>query len=153
MMAILFPREEQIVSRVWHTHFLPNMRSVASRSRRFPTFCVHALNRRRAREHPAPFTANNVDKQPRNRIPVRRTHIRNRFTRHAAPVASLPRRPAEMLAEGIVIQVEQPRIRRLQRPSALPALTLADVHLIALRVHLKNKLLSRGRLNLLRDSP
>lgn len=148
----LLRRVKQVISRVRHTHFLPNLRSTASSRRRFSTSGVHPLNTRRARKHPAALMAHHIHKQPRNRIRIRRSHIRNRFPRNAAPVARLPRRPSKMFAEVFAIHPEKPRIRRLQRLSAPPALILAHVNLIPHRMDLKNKPLPRRRLDLLRNS-
>jgi hypothetical protein len=56
-----------------------------------------------------------------------------------------------MFAEGFAVLVEELRIGRLQRPSELPGVTFAGVHLIALGMHLEQKFLVRGRLELRRN--
>src|SRR5579862_2403135 len=56
-----------------------------------------------------------------------------------------------MPAEWFAVFVEKPRVGRLQRPAELPAVTLADVNLVALRVNFQKQPFLIGRLKLLRD--
>src|SRR4029077_12529463 len=140
-----------MVGGIWHANFLASVDRVATGSRRFAALGVQALNLCHAREHPVALVAYHVDQQPGNGITIGRRNCGNSLALHAAAIAPFPRRSNGMLAKRLAILVEELRLGSLQRPSELRRTFLADVHLVALRVHPEKKLFAGGRLELRRD--
>ena len=147
----LFWRVEEIVRRIRYPQFLSGMPRIAARSRRLSALGINPLNAARARKHATAFVTHNIHQEPGNRIRVRRRRIRYRFAFNTAAVIRFPRWPGKMLSERFSILINQLRTRSLQSPRILRNSFLADVHLVALSMHLQKKLLTGRRLNLLRD--
>ncbi len=147
----LFRRVQEVVSGVWDADFLADVRSVASGRWCLATFGVEALDGCDAGEHAAAIVTDDFDEKPGNGIGVRRRRIGNGFASNTAAVVCLPGGSGEMFTEGFAILVEELGVGGLQRPSELRGVTLAGIHLVALRMDLEKKLFLGGWLDLLRN--
>jgi len=132
----LFWAVEKIIGGVWCTDFLVDVILVTAGAGRFATFRVEALDCGGAGKHAIAGVAGNFDEQPWDRLGIRGRDGNGNFADYAAAVIGLPGRSCEMLADKLVLYVEELGVGRFQRPHKLPAATFATVNLVASGVEL-----------------
>jgi hypothetical protein len=112
------------------------MRRVASLRRRDAAVRLHAQDRLGLVEHTAAFARFHLEQQPRDRAPSRSRRIRLCGGHYLAAGERLPGRARIVLADLLLLRVEQLRLGRLEHPGRRARVVLAaGVDLYAGRRH------------------
>jgi hypothetical protein len=127
----LFWAVEKIIGGVWYTDFLVDVILVTAGAGRFATFRVEALDCGGAGKHAIAGVAGNFDEKPWDRLGIRGRDGNGNFADYAAAVIGLPGRSSAMLADKLVLYVEELGVGSFQCPHKLPTATFATVNLVA----------------------
>ena len=128
------------------------MSRIAALSRRLPAFGVDPLNRGYIAEQTVPRMTHHLHQQPRNRIRIKRIHMRGRFSDDLAAISQLPGRPGGVVSDYFIFPVMQLGVGSLEYPIELAIrASLAGIDLRPGRVRVEDNFFARRNLNRIRN--